>query len=209
MTTKITAKQAKETRIFVIENGAIEETNLYDFVNISIDETTSPNGVAPRIHVRENEEEGTFEIWTWGILGNNPKFITSLETEEMADDWCFNDTYESDFMNDDQRNTWFSCNYEEALQELADMLEISLETMKSIEHHRECAAKIKEIKKQKKLEAIEKNKIRVEKIALEYAKMIEKVEGESYKETGARLGKAIGEKIEGAVFHAAIRKIRS
>lgn len=47
---------AEETTIFIVNKNLIEETNLYDFVMISEDETTSPRGVAPRIFYEKNEQ---------------------------------------------------------------------------------------------------------------------------------------------------------
>jgi len=62
------------------------------------DETTSPRGIAPRIHIREVEkfvenEDGEitgteieFQTWSWGIQGNHPSHIgPDFETEEEAE----------------------------------------------------------------------------------------------------------------------------
>lgn len=35
------------------------------------DETTSPRGVEPRLHIVQNTN-GRFEIWSWGVNGNRP-----------------------------------------------------------------------------------------------------------------------------------------
>ena len=51
---ELTLKEAQETKIFYIENGKIESTNLAYFVNESVDITTTPRGVAPRVFI-ENE----------------------------------------------------------------------------------------------------------------------------------------------------------
>jgi hypothetical protein len=50
---------------------------------------------------------------------------------------------------------------------------------------------------------------RVQGLVAIYAGMIEKKEGESYAETCARLGAAVGERIESKVFYKAVNKIRS
>lgn len=58
------------------------------------DQTTSPRGVQPRLHVVEaskwdDEMQGdvpVYQVWTWGLAGNNPaytgkKFDTMEETD--------------------------------------------------------------------------------------------------------------------------------
>lgn len=125
-----TVKEAKEISIFIIEDGEVVETNLYDHVMGSVDETTSPVGVMPRFHIRHGEmfystdlhgrlrttinKEGKFEVWSWGVLGNNPRFIEEFETEEQAEDWLFQRVFEVDFMQDDQRDTSYYHSKDEA-----------------------------------------------------------------------------------------------
>ena len=45
--------EAKETIIYFVKNNEVEESNLYDFVMESVDETTSPRGVEPRLFYEE------------------------------------------------------------------------------------------------------------------------------------------------------------
>lgn len=68
---------ALSTIVFVIENDEIIEAPIRSFSGF-IDETTTPRGVAARMHVR-----GT-ELWTWGHAGNFPKLVEAFETEEEA-----------------------------------------------------------------------------------------------------------------------------
>jgi hypothetical protein len=133
----MTAKDAKKTIIFIIENGEIVETNLFDHVMGSVDETTSPVGVMRRFHIRHRDnhhlsdrrgllkttinKEGKFEVWTWGVRGNNPRFIQEFETEDQAEDWLFQRTYEADFVQDDQRNTSYYHSQEDAAHALSEM----------------------------------------------------------------------------------------
>lgn len=56
---------------------------------------------------------------------------------------------------------------------------------------------------------MKKDKERIAILASEYAKMISPVQGESYKQTAARLSAAIGSRIEGAVFHQAVKMVRN
>lgn len=117
---KTTIKTAKDNTIFYInEDLEVESTTELEFIMRSVDETTSPMGVMPRLHIRENNDENTFEVWTWGTSGNNAKFIKSFEIKEEADEFIFQKTYEYDFMEDDQRDTQYFFNEEEA-QALAD-----------------------------------------------------------------------------------------
>lgn len=57
-----TAQEAKDMTIYVIENGDVEETNLYDHVMASATEVTSPIGVQNRIFVEVVEVEGYLKI---------------------------------------------------------------------------------------------------------------------------------------------------
>lgn len=54
----MTLHQAKETTVFEIQNGEVVERNLYEKMLDSLDETTTPRGVGPRMFI----EEHTFEI---------------------------------------------------------------------------------------------------------------------------------------------------
>ncbi len=110
----VTVKEAKDTTIFTIVNGEVVKNNLYDFVMESVDETTSPRGVEPRIHVRPDEDAGTFEVWTWGVRGNNPVYLMSFNTKEEAEDWVFERVFEFDFLEDDQRDISYFDTPEEA-----------------------------------------------------------------------------------------------
>ncbi len=115
-------KEAENKVIFVFNhNGKIEKTTLYDHAIESRDETTSPVGVMGRLHIRHediscrynlrnrvNNDKGFFEVWTWGVNGNNPKFIEEFEKEEDAEEFIWEKIYSYDFAQDDQRDTsWF------------------------------------------------------------------------------------------------------
>lgn len=60
------------------------------------DQTTSPRGVQPRLHVVEaskwdEEMEGdvpVYEVWTWGLVGNNPAYTgRSCDSMDEAEDY--------------------------------------------------------------------------------------------------------------------------
>lgn len=118
-------QEAQSKTVFVFNyQGEIEETNLYDHIMESKDETTSPVGVMGRLHIRHEDghishvhnDEGKYEVWTWGPSGNNPRFIGVFETEEEAEEYLFDMIYSYDFMEDDQRDTSYFDTYEEALK---------------------------------------------------------------------------------------------
>jgi hypothetical protein len=222
-----TVKEAKEQKIFVIDSSnGVEETNLYDFVMESAEETTSPVGVMNKLHIRHedyscrygqldsvNNDEGLFEVWMWGPSGHGSQFVDSFETEEAAEDFIFQRTYDYDFLSDDQRNTMYFDSYEEAMQDViqlyAEENNIDIPVAESIMRHMRCADKIKEARKQKAIEAAKIKSERDSKLAAIYAETLTKIEGESYKETAKRLSDAIGQRIESGIFHKAVKIIRS
>lgn len=116
-----TVKEAKQRQIFIINHeGEIEETNLYDFVMESAEQTTSPRGCEKKLHKRYNAVDDKHEVWTWGIRGQFPKLIESFTTPEEAEDYIFKLTYQWDFTTDDQRNTDFYDSYQEAEEAISE-----------------------------------------------------------------------------------------
>lgn len=109
-------KDFNEVVYFANEDGKIESLPFGKLVEQFIDITTTPRGVAPRIHKREetvydfagdsydklsdaedvrDEDHGgvgeitertVFEIWTWGHAGNFPKRLDRFDTEAEADE---------------------------------------------------------------------------------------------------------------------------
>lgn len=225
-----TVANAKNTPIFVVENESVIETNLFDFVMQSAEETTSPVGVMPKLHIRHEDyhcrygklnavknNERLFEVWLWWSYGNGSHFIGEFETEAEAEDFIFNRIYDYDFMSDDQRNTQFFFTREEAMQDLVEMMagqwKVSHEVATSILQKKEKLEKLQEAKTALQLaaqaEAAKADKERIHRIALEYAAMTDKVPGETYKQTAARLSAMVDGRIEKAVFHEAVKIIRS
>lgn len=149
-----------------------------------------------------------YEVWYWGV-GGKASFVSEFETEEEAEDYIFQKTYEYDFQKDDQRDTVFWESYDEAMQELiariADSLNVDYSVAESIMRRKAMLADLR-IKKEAARIAAEAE--RVNKIAEIYADMISKYENESYKDTAARLSLAIGKRIESKVFHTAVKMIR-
>jgi hypothetical protein len=227
---KVGNKEFKRNKFH--QNGfEIEETTLYNWVMRFIDETTSPRGIEARLHIREkekvcacwNEEEETYDanckkcykgtqnvyqLWTWGVRGNNPSLIAVFDTEDEANDEFFRITYEHDFLNAYESIEYFDSEedaYENAIETLADRRNISIDVAKRyVSFVQYC--KIASIKRKENTAKEETE--RVSRIAQEYSTMIQRLDGESYKETCKRLSDAIGSRIEGKVFHQAVKLIR-
>jgi hypothetical protein len=100
----ITVEEAKATTIFVFsdyENCEIVETTLYDHVMESVDETTTPHGVAPRDFIEEVEIE---------LFGDDYDDKDDLERSIRRMDLSFMDTGRvtiDDFDYDERRNTYY------------------------------------------------------------------------------------------------------
>jgi hypothetical protein len=127
---KMTSIQhARNSRIFVIENETIVETNLYDHVMESAKEVTSPRGIWNEYFSEEimvNDDQGEpvekYAVKQW--LGGGQKLMTVhiYDTWEEAEDYVFERIYKFDFQKDDQRDTFFFNTREEAEKELNDRL---------------------------------------------------------------------------------------
>lgn len=109
----ITAKEAKDLKIFIIENNEVYETNLFDHVSASAEETTSPRGVMYKMFVEEVEDamymgdvvEGKkWALREWKANGR-ASIVELFDTEEEADNEWFRLHEAYDFAKDDQRDT--------------------------------------------------------------------------------------------------------
>lgn len=67
-----------QATVYLIDENGVYPTTYKDYLReYGADETTTPKGVAPRYHIREKEDEDgnpVFQIWTWGVGGNNPRY---------------------------------------------------------------------------------------------------------------------------------------
>lgn len=197
-------KEVQEQKVFVINyNGEVEQTTLYDHIMESVDTTTTPRGVAPRNFIEEGEN-GDFIISSWGVGGNNytsGKYnsFNVFETLEEAEQELFDRTYKYDFAQDDQRDTnWFDTETEA----YADLWQVDFEVAESILRKKD---KMEEVK----LAKIQSEKTRVSQLAEIYAKTIQPIESEKFKETAKRLSEALPSKIESKVFFEAVKQIRN
>lgn len=222
------ANGAKQTKIWVMENGLPTETNLYEFVMESAEQTTSPRGVCNKLHIREIEQdcscvddEGCFDddckkclhgcelvyqVWDWGFRGQYPQRVETFETEEEAEDFIYCRTYDFDFSNDVNRDTRY---YNTPIDLISEDFELNTETAQSYYAHMMKAEAIKAEREAQYRREVEAKMKRVAELANIYAAMVERVEGESQKETEQRLSRAIGERIEKAVFYKAVAILRT
>lgn len=135
--------------VFLIENGKVVESKIRDLSGY-IEETTTPHGVGSKYHTREypkftidgedfecreNAEEYagdnglpansivegvSYELWSWGYQGNNPRKIDSFDTEAAAIE-ALEETFYQDFCNSSDLGHFAS--REAAEQFLADNAE--------------------------------------------------------------------------------------
>ena len=209
----LTVSEAKETIIYVIENGKPEEITLYSHIMASVDETTTPRGVAPRCFVEEltdDNDESYWTISTWGIGGNNYRQGTEIfESEEDAEDELFNRVWQYDFYNDCNRNTEYFDSYDKANERLAEMYAeahgIDNEVAASILRKKDL---VNETRKKIAEEFYNKERERINIEAMKYAELIPTIEGESHIQTRERMSNAIGHKIEGSIFFKAVSIVR-
>lgn len=72
-----------ETKGFIFYDKEIDDLTYGEYLyKFGSDETTTPKGVAPRLHIRETGE--SFELWTWGVNGNHPALVSIYDTEKEA-----------------------------------------------------------------------------------------------------------------------------
>lgn len=63
--------------VYLVEGDSITETRIRD-ISGYIDETTTPHGVGPRVHVRGAE------LWSWGASGNRAEKLADFASEAEA-----------------------------------------------------------------------------------------------------------------------------
>ena len=226
-----------QNEVFIINsNNEVESMTYESYLNeYHSDETTSPRGVENRIQLAsvlidadgeiityslndrdgliadENEgEELKWALYNWGVGGNKG----SLERNYLYD--SEEDAYtailvgkEYDYHNRNTNSPYAYDSEEEAeesrVEMSADAMGVDKEVFLSIEKKQQAVdCRRKEI-------AIEiSNKFIAEQeiVLNKYSNLISKVEGESYKQTEARLSEALPEKIAGQTFHKLVKLIR-
>ena len=212
-----------------IENYKIVEDSYRNYLrDFGGDETTTPRGVAPRMHIREEEEEcicggidkncwkcdGTgiikgFQIWSWGASGNHPYFVgTKFDTEEEAELEIY-DYYRNYVENhNDNAPIWFDT-FESALQDIAEVLDLKFEVVQSLWHHKQLRDELKKKRSENMKKNIEQQKTEDKKLVDSLIASIVFNEGESYQTTCNHLEAVLPRRIAGSVFHKAVKEIRN
>lgn len=210
---KMTTLKDFEKKGFINNDGKIESMTYGEYCReYGGDETTSPRGIAPRIHIREDEiSEGVteYQLWSWGVSGNNPYKLDTYESEEEAE-LALMKSFEYYAINKNDNAPQFFNTEEEVIDNIIEAImsidDITREEAMDIyfDGLNEEVARKRNIAETSKQISEEKRKI-----FETYKNIIPKIEGESYKETSTRLSKALAEnKISGSVFHMIIKYVR-
>lgn len=87
-------------KLHVEEDGGmwIEKSTLAEVVRLSAEETTSPRGVEPKLHIEERNDGWELRMWE---IGGRSSLVEWCETEEEAERRWLELTYEYDYLNDD------------------------------------------------------------------------------------------------------------
>lgn len=181
-----------------------DESNLNPDFYTESEETDENGAIIKSAYVPEIK----WGLFTWsGAHGSGPFKWNgdSYDSEEEA----YNEIligFEMDSQNRSYNRPYCYFSIEEAQDQISENVGKPYEVI-------ERYFRFKDFCEQKKLEqtkiAKQKEAERCEKLTAIYAEMIDKIEGESYKETCTRLSVAIGSRIESKIFHAAVKKIRT
>lgn len=112
----------KKQNIFLTEGQKIVTMTYEEYVyQYGSDETTSPLGVTPRLHIRHVGFEPTmYQIWSWGIGGNHPRYYgETFNTQEEAEHYLFE--RKEDYMLENVCTPAYFNTYEEAAADLAEV----------------------------------------------------------------------------------------
>lgn len=103
------------------ENGNmwIEKSTLAQVVRDSAEETTSPRGVEPKLHIEERD--GEWQLRMWGPSGRGNSLVEVCESEEEAEQRWLELTYEDDYLNGDDHYHWFDSE-EEAIKDYVEYM---------------------------------------------------------------------------------------
>lgn len=190
------------------EEKSIEATTYRDYLlGYGQDLTTSPHGIADRMHTREvKDDEGNtieWQIWSWGT-GNNPYYIgTSFDNEEDATlyyyercEWYINEkNWDAPIFHDTK---------EEAIEDMANSLDkptevvvrylaISAITARKNAEHREKINKENAERKEKLAIEVpaEAATIKIDQIFVDGVKLLKNMEGQEKSNSSASMMKSL------------------
>lgn len=222
-----------QNNVYIINHKEqVEEMTYADYLNeFWSDETTSPRGVENRLHIREVEvscdcsdedEDGVilheddcndgateYQVWTWGVRGNHPRYVETFETEEEALVSIL-EGKEYDYQNLSSNAPALYDTREEAEAARAEInaeaMGVDVEVFISIDKKAEM---VEEKRAEKAIENKRKQVAVQQEVFAKYSNLISKIETENYKETCNRLAAVLPEKIKGSTFHNIVKFIRS
>lgn len=138
-----------------VENGSmwIEKKSLAYVVSESAEETTTPLGVGPKLHIAKVQDE--WQLRLWGCTGRYA-FVETCDSEEAAQQRWLEITYESDYLPSDESSLRFDSEdeaiqaYVEFWQDDDDEDPITVESVKTAiaESNAKHAEKIERIKQE-------------------------------------------------------------
>lgn len=218
----MTTNEATNTKVFLLdyENETIFTNDYYSVIGDEVDPTW-----ASKFRISEFNETKTdwfnntldsgFEVYEYNWHAS-PKWktIRIFETEQQAEDFKFELMIEKFESSDNAPSIYYTeeSAIESLLEYIAGENSIDIEVAESYLRHKKCAANIKadleEKARQQNAIANEILLAEAEEEALEISTLIDKIEGEKYRETCKRLSIALGKKINTRVFHLAIKNVR-
>lgn len=101
-----------------VENGCmwIEKKSLASVVSESAEETTTPLGVGPKLHIAKIQDEWQLRLWK---CTGREAFVEVCESDEAAQQRWLEITYESDYLPSDESSLWFDSE-EEAIKDYVE-----------------------------------------------------------------------------------------
>lgn len=211
----MTLNEAKNTTVFLVDafatinSNPIKAVNLFKHIAGYAEQGTNPDGVGPKLFIREADESWELRYW---IRGGKSRLIDSFSNEDEADEEWFQRTYKYDYLEANESNQYFDT-YQEAeaeiIQLIAEQNEIDFQVAKSVWQKMQLIYTAKENRKAQQEAAAQAERERIQKLAAIYAAMIQPVSGETNDETAKRLRAALnGNQIEKKVFWKAVSIIR-
>ena len=124
----MTQEELQATGFIVVDRDVVATTYKDYLKDYGMENVCSPRGVEDRLHIRENEEEPTFEVWDWVGNGRKPRFIDTYQTEEEANLFMW-ERAEWYVINKNWDAPCFYGTEAEAITDLADRLEKAYEVI--------------------------------------------------------------------------------
>lgn len=164
-----------------------------------------------------SEDLVKYAVYTWGVRGRGPAKLDSelFDTEEEAKDAVL-DGMEYQYQHANYNYPQMYYTEQEAINDIVSLIaeeyDIDTEVAAHIYRKQQVVSKLRAEREQAQQarRAAERKVYIAESEALvsEKAANLTSIEGESYKDTCARLSAALGSKIDAGVFHSIVKSIR-